>query len=350
MDEELGFPFDADYLDKQDLFLDAPADAPQEIVVWVESRDDVRLWKRVLRDSKSFKYDFRPASMFRSADGKRANGCSRLIKLYKSGEIQSSYKSIFCLDSDFKYLAKLSGCYSGEDYNYPGFYWTIVHSKEHFFVSSEVVDEITSHITCIPVAQLPQRASDIYLRLSETIYASFVRLMYLRAGCFESPLQVVLDYSERLDSCLVSLLDKPQGLFDTCDCPVWNNFEERLRVLTEDVCGYLISEGHEQGFIGFEESLHQVGVNSTNIYLFYRGHDWFALCYGIAKSYIDSENKLRLDEIIAVSVDKKRDVREYKNQTPKLREAFLMAMPTVDDFPFFKSTVELLRATYPERY
>lgn len=350
MDEELGFPFDTEYLDNQSLFLDLDEGAPDEVIVWVESRDDIRLWKHVLRDNKAYTYDFRPASMFRGADGKAANGCNRLTKLWQAGEIQASRRSIFCLDSDFKYLASFGDKYSGEDYELPHFYWTRVHSKEHLFIFEDLVDEVVSHITCVPKARLEQRAAIMHERISKEIYTPFLKLLYLRSCCFDNVRAEVQDFSLRLDTALNVLLNKPQEIFKVDGCTVWDAFLSRLSVLTGDLSSYLEAEYPGDGFVCFERALSNIGVGRSNVYLFYRGHDWYAISYHIAKSYLGYFNKIRLDEIRATSVDVRRDVHEYLNQTPNVREAFLSAIPTVENVPFFKETVQVLRSNYPELY
>ncbi|MBA1187977.1 DUF4435 domain-containing protein [Pseudomonas entomophila] len=348
MEEELGFPFDVDYLEKLDLFLDPQEGSPQEVVVWVESKDDIRLWQRVLKDNRSFTFDFRPASMFCGPDGKRANGCNRLIKLWKSGEIQSGFRSIFCLDSDFKYLAGLSGIYNGENYNIPHFYWTLVHSKEHVFVCSEMVDDIISHAACIPRSKLQQNTAGIYSSLSRAIYSSFVRLVYLRSSCFESPSPLVAELGSRLDSAIQLLFKKPQGLFAVSECDIWSDFVGRLELLSRDLSRHLTELELNDEFALFEARISAEGVSPENIYLFYRGHDWYELSFGIAKSYLGALNKNIIDSIKISSVDPGRDIKEHNNQTPKIREAFLCAMPSVEDFPFFKKTVKTLRSSYSE--
>lgn len=348
MDDELGFPFDTEYLDNQSLFLDLDEDAPVEIVVWVESRDDIRLWKHVLRDSKAYTYDFRPASMFRGTDGKAANGCNRLIKLWRSGDIQDSRRSIFCLDSDFKYLSGFSDKYSGEDFNFPNFYWTRVHSKEQLFVSNSVVDEIASHITCTPKLRLAQRAAVTHEAISKSIYSPFLKLLYLRSCCFDNVSGEAQGYSALLDSALNLLLQKPQEIFKSHNCPVWDAFVSRLSELDAELMVYLQKEYPDDGFIRFERTLNDLGVEAGNIYLFYRGHDWYSISFHIAKSYLGYFSRIKIEEIRANSVDVKRDVQEFRNQTPNVKEAFLSAIPIVEDVPFFRETVNLLRSQYPE--
>lgn len=350
MDDELGFPFDLEYLNNQRLFLDQDEDAPEEVVVWVESRDDIRLWQRVLCDSKSYVYDFRPASMFRSVDGTAANGCGRLIKLWRSGEIQGGKNSIFCLDSDFKYIAALSDEYSGRDYNIPNFYWTKVHSKEHLFIHEGVVDDLVSHITCLPKKKLGQKAVEVHGWISEVIYSSFVRLLYVLSVGFESPPLSVQEFSGRLDGLLKALLSKPQGIFERDGCMIWDGFVSEISRLTLDLDGYMQGEGLAEGFLRFEQKLCDAGVTKHNIYLFYRGHDWYTLCYGLAKAYLEDFNSSRIAEIKADSKDVARDIGEHKNQTPKVSDAFLALIPCVESVPFFKDTVLLLRHEYPESH
>ncbi|WP_441253177.1 DUF4435 domain-containing protein [Pseudomonas putida] len=348
MDEELGFPFDLEYLDNQSLFLDLDEGAPEEVVVWVESRDDIRLWKHVLKDNASYTFDFRPASMFRSADGKAANGCNRLIKLYRSGQIQAGKNSIFCLDSDFKYVASFADNYSGDDYNIPNFYWTRVHSKEQVFVFDDLVDEVVSQVVCMPKTKLEQRARAVYREISKAIYMPFIRLLYLRACSFEVFCADVQGFSIRLDSALKILLNKPRDKFDLDGCPVWNEFLAQVSNLDEDMSKFLESKCPNGGMADFLEALDGIGVDSTNVYLFYRGHDWYAVARHLAKSYSDYCNEIRLSEIKITSPDVKRDVQEHRNQTPNIKDALLSAIPIVEDVPFFKDTVELLRQEYSE--
>ncbi|MDM9555676.1 DUF4435 domain-containing protein [Pseudomonas asiatica] len=350
MDEELGFSFDIEYLENQKLFLDQGEGGPEEVVVWVESRDDIRLWQKVLRDSNSYIYIFRPATMFRSPDGKAANGCGRLIKLWRTGEIQGGKNSIFCLDSDYRYIASLSGEYSGEDYKFPNFYWTVIHSKEHVFIHDAVVDELVSHIACMPKGRLEQRAAEVHGWISKVIYSPFLRLLYAQSCCFESPSIAVQKFSERLDFLLSSLLEKNQGVFEREGCAIWAGFIEGASQLANDLEEYLATEAPLDGLFRFQQKLTEVGVTEGNIYLFYRGHDWYNLCFRIAKSYLDSLHCERLAEIKATSKDVGRDIKEFRNQTPSINDAFLSVIPKVEDIPFFVDTVRMLRREYPESF
>lgn len=348
MDDELGFPFDIEYINNQHIFLDPSGDEPEEIVVWVESRSDIQLWSKVLRDSKSFTYDFRPASMFRGADGKLANGCNRLIKLWRSGELQGGRKSIFCLDGDYRFLAALSDEYSGDNYGFPHFYWTRIHSKEHVFIHEGVLDSLIAHIMCTSECRLTKRSGAVHRCISEAIYAPFLKILFVLSGSFESPSEAVQDFFKRLDSALKSLMAKPQGSFGSADCEIWGRFVSDLSDLAKDLDAYVVSEFSAGGVARFESKLKEVGVTASNLYLFYRGHDWYTLSFGIAKSYLEEFQRARLAEIRANSQDVRRDVGEFINQTPKFQDALLSIIPNVEDVPFFRDTVLLLRNEYPE--
>lgn len=348
MDDELGFPFDIDYINNQHIFLDPGSEEPEEIVVWVESRSDIQLWSKVLRDSKSFTYDFRPATMFRSADGKLANGCNRLIKLWRSGELQGGRKSIFCLDGDYRFLAALSDKYSGDNYGFPNFYWTRVHSKEHILIHEGVLDSLIAHIMCVPESKLTKRSGAVHKHISEAMYESFFKILYVLSGSFESPSEAVQNFFKRLDSALKSLLAKPQCSFGMADCQTWSRFVSDLSDLAKDLDAYLVSDFSGGDVARFEGKLKEVGVTASNMYLFYRGHDWYTLSSGMAKAYLDEFQRARLAEIRANSRDIRRDVSELSNQTPRFEDALLSVIPNVEDVPFFRDTVLLLRKEYPE--
>lgn len=344
--DELGFPIDSEYLEFQSYFEEFPEEAQREVIVWTESDDDVRLWMRVFVDNTKYKFTFMPASKFKSADGKSGNGCSRLIKLVETQDIIPGIQNIVCLDSDFKFIAQHSSDYNGKNYSLPHFFWTIVHSKEHIFLDSSLMDDIVSHSSCIPIAQLNQRTIDIYHAIAGEIYEPFVALIYILSLDFEEPPEHTIKFQEDFKESLSTLLKIKKDTTKLTNCESWNIFSSGMRSLQLRLMEHIKTLGKSDALALFIQNLSQLGVNKKTIYLFTRGHDFEPITKHLTKCYLEQLQKLKFEEILKNSNQVEKDIKAIKNKTPKLDQALMSTIPRVEKFPFFHTTLEKARHIY----
>ena len=344
--DEFGFPIDSEYLEFQSYFEEFPEQAQREVVVWTESDDDVRLWMRVFVDNTKYKFTFMPASKFKSEDGKSGNGCSRLIKLVETNDIIPGKQNIVCLDSDFKFIAQHSRDYNGKDYSLPHFFWTVVHSKEHIFLDSSLLDDIVSHSSCIPIAQLNQRTIDIYHAIAGEIYEPFVALIYILSLDFENPPEHTIKFQEDFRDSLSILLNVKKDTTNLTSCQSWSDFCSGMRSLQVKLTEHVTLIEKTDALALFIENLSHLGIDRKTIYLFTRGHDFEPITKHLTKCYLEQLQKLKFQEIAKTSNQVEEDIKAVRNRTPKLDQALMSTIPKVEKFPFFHSTLELARSTY----
>lgn len=344
--EELGFPFESEYFESQSLFEEFPETTPKEVTVWTESDDDIRLWMQVFVDNQKFKFIFLSASKFKSANGVSSNGCSRLLKLCETKEIITGKQNIVCLDSDFKFVAQQSSDYNGKDYSAPHFYWTNVHSKEHIFLDCDVVDDIVSHSSCTPATRLQQRTKEIYCNISQQVYGPLSSIIYLMSISFEHLTEEVEQFKVQFRDGLFLLLQLKSGLLSIATCQVWRSFSGAMHELDIALKKHISENNKIENLSEFRQGLSGVGITSGNIYLFIRGHDWESVAKHLAKCHLDFLQELKFKDIRETSKEIEKDIQAVRNKTPRFDQAILSIKPKVDNFPFFKSTLEAARSVY----
>ncbi|MBC3493382.1 DUF4435 domain-containing protein [Pseudomonas taiwanensis] len=343
--DEFGFPIDSEYLENQSLFEENPEQTPKEVIVWTESDDDIRLWMRVFLDNEKYKFTYLPATKFQ-ADGVVGNGCSRLIKLCDAGDIVPGKQNIVCIDSDFKFIAQISADYNGRDFNFPHFFWTLVHSKEHILLDHETMDGIVSHSSCTPIKQLKQHTMPIYREISKKVYPSLTCLIFMMSLSFDELTDKTEEFKVQFRDGLFTLLHTKKGLFNPASCKAWEAFSESMEKLAAQFEEHLRGEGKESNLVDFRERLNSIGITEDTVYLFIRGHDWEPVAKQLTKCHLDHLHDIKLAEIRASSKSVEQDIRALKNKTPLLDQALLSTIPTVENFPFFESTVVSARNTY----
>ncbi|WEA21705.1 DUF4435 domain-containing protein [Pseudomonas juntendi] len=343
--DEFGFPIDSEYFENQHHFEENPEQTPKEVIVWTESDDDIRLWMKVFLDNEKYKFTYFPASKFKE-NGVVANGCSRLIKLCDTGDIVPGIQNIVCLDSDFKFIAQISADYNGRNFNLPHFFWTLVHSKEHIFLDHDNIDGIVSHSSCTPISQLKQYSRTIYKEISRKVYAPLTCVIFMMSLNFDTLTAKTEEFKTSFRDGLFKLLHTRKGLFDPEHCAAWKSFSESMETLADQAETHLKAEHREVGLADFRQKLKDIGINESTIYLFIRGHDWEPIAKQLTKCHLDLLHDAKIAEIRSTSKNIEQDIRAFINKTPKLEQALLSTIPSVENFPFFEATVAEARNLY----
>lgn len=133
MDEssELGFVISSHDIEKLRLF-NSDASECQTVIAWVESLADKKFWGLYLKDNEKYKFHLKIGFDHVSPDGLIATGCKRLLALKSRGEIVLGKNNIFCLDSDYSFLASLHQ--PMEHMPCDHIYYTNIHSIENAFI------------------------------------------------------------------------------------------------------------------------------------------------------------------------------------------------------------------------
>jgi len=344
--DSLGFPFDAEYVENQKFFMDEAE--PPEVVIWLESHDDSRLWVPIFRNIKGFNFQFKQSSIFVAQDEKVANGCDRLLSLMEAGEISLSKYQIFCLDSDFKFISSFADGFRNEYKGVDHIYWTNVHSKENIYLNPIIIDQIISHLVGVPEDNLAQPFSIVFGNFSAAIFEPFIRLLFLQAVLGGDKQGLVVGYKKNFKEVIDILKEKPvEQAIRFQGCALWDRFCSELSSLLNVLHGHIETEGLESDFDDYRVKVGVAGVSAENIYLFVRGHDLYEVFDELSCKVIESYKKLKISEIKAACKDKAGEkISEYVNSFVPFGTCLKSRAPVFNGIPFFSETMNCVISVY----
>lgn len=344
--EDLGFVLDADYVENQKYFMDG--DEAPEIVIWLESHDDSRLWLPLFEKFEQFKFVFRPASIFPAQDGKSSNGCSRLLTLLENGQIKLSKYQIFCLDSDFKFTSSIADDFAGSISSDPYIFWTFVHSKENIYFNPVLVDKTISHLTGVPARNLGQNSETIFQKISAHVYEPFSKLLYLEAILWGQSCPSLTKFKLAFKAAINKLKSKPITEFiKFTDCAHWTDFNRKLIQLNSQLESFLgerlLLDGHRR----YQRKLRESGITPLNIYFFIRGHDWSEVVKELSCKRVEFHKRTRIQEIsLASPKGASEKIREYVGSFGSFSQTLSSRAPEYEGIPFFDKTISKISSTY----
>lgn len=347
-DFELGFPLDAEYVSNQQAFMDE--DAPIEVNIWLESLDDKRIWAPLFENLPKYNFNFLNSASFQAADGKSANGCNRLLKLFDKQQITLGKNQIFCLDSDFKFIKSLCHFYKGKDHETEHIYWTLVHSKENVHMFPSLVDETISHMTGMPKTQLIQKSVDIFNEFAENIFPPLTAIVFLDTLESDELTTTLNTFKSRIrDHSLILNTMTSTAKIEFNTQPEWITFTSNLSDLHSEILKTIHSLKLLKDYEKYLQSLDSAGIDKTNIYLFMRGHDLENIMCGIFNLTTEAYRHKTLGDIERSSpsplVSRERK-REFNNKWINFNICFKSRTPNYDQVPFFRENIEKIRTTY----
>ncbi|TVT92522.1 DUF4435 domain-containing protein [Pseudomonas sp. RGB] len=343
--ENLGFAFDADYVENQKFFME-DTDLP-EVVVWVESPDDTKLWMPAFSEITKYQFSFKPASIFPANDDKNANGCSRLLGLVDSGDLILGKHQILCLDSDFKFISSFAEEYVCEYTERDNIYWTQVHSKENIYLNSILVDKIISHLVGIPATQLAQSTSIVLSKLSSAIYECYSKFLYLQSQSRPST-SAISQYKDEFIATFEHLKCKPTSeKVEFEGCVFWDKFRTDLNLLNEKLSDVISTEKIDDSFEKYSNNLIKAGISPENIHYFVRGHDLYSLINELSCKTIESYKKKAISEIVSlVTRNSSQNIKEYVGSMQPFGICLKAREPIFNGLTFFEKTLEHIKHTY----
>jgi len=344
--EDLGFALDADYIENQKYFMDD--DEVPEVVIWLESHDDSRLWLPLFEDYQKFKFVFKPASIFPAHDGKSSNGCSRLLTLLEKGQFELSKYQIFCLDSDFKFTSSIADDFKGSISADPNIFWTFVHSKENIYYNPQLVDKTISHLTGIPTKNLTQNSEAVFQNISEHIYEPFSKILYMEAVFWGQSSPALDAFKSSFKAALDTLKLKPiTENIEFAGCRHWANFTSGLEALNTQLNLSLTGQQLLDSYGRYQTKLTESGITPLNIYFFIRGHDWSDIVKELSCKRLEFHKKSRIREISLAAPSSSSDkIGEYVNSFGSFAATLSARTPEYDGVPFFNETISQIADTY----
>lgn len=339
-DSEYGFVISSVDIEKASLFNIDGSDR-STVMVWVESREDKRFWRACLPKIEGVKFDLKIASQATASDGKKANGCTRLLSLRAIGDLVLGHNLIFCLDSDERFLSELyrDGGVSTEAH----VYYTNVYSIENAILHGAHADRVFEAVTACSVQDLSYCPSQLLERVSAAVYNTVLLLAfslssfdYSLVGRFKKDFLASIAHVGAMD--LETDIDQSEVFADFKVTLADINRELLLNIYDRGV------EGHYSTFIG---SVSGELVNESNAYLFVRGHDLFN---AFVRVFETVNRRIKGDEISLVAQlhngarDMMNAVRnEWAEYGGALKYGFYAATPPV---PFFERTIHRVVTDY----
>ncbi len=344
--EELGFPFEESYIRNQSFF----DDELPEVVVWVESMDDKRLWMPVFEElqDKRFTFKFLTASSFKTEDGKSANGCNRVLKLCKSGDIDTGLQQIVCIDSDHRFLASFSEQYKGERLDEGHFYWTVVHSKENIEISVDSLDSVLQHVLCCPKNKLQQSAQEILEEFSRAISDCVYMLGFLEGKHWGESAEEFLRFKSDFRSAFAPLykFEKKHSINFLLDAR-WIEFRDLCADLGRNLQDYISRFNFMEEYGVFLSQVLAAGVNPEKTYLFVRGHDLHAVTCSIFRGVCAAYKADMLADVRSGNQQTlNQRMKEFNNKWVEFDACLQARTPDISNVPFFDKTTKRLRVNY----
>ncbi|AXF59951.1 DUF4435 domain-containing protein [Leclercia sp. W6] len=336
----LGFNVTSKYYEKTKLFSSKP-----KVLVWVESDDDKRLWINALKKFKdNYAFSFFCASEHEFDDGVISDGCCRIFKLLRTGNIVLGKHCIACLDSDFSFITNNYKAKGKELLQADHVYETFVHSKENLYFNKNGINDFISQLLGEDIEQHHVNISDIYEVISKSVYGVFADLMILyRDGQIAGFEELMSEFVSGI-MCVANesrFEDFTNGVFNANLARFVNDFTQQLK---QKMSGYCDVDAAGN----MSEYFSEVGISESDAYLFIRGHNFHAIIINILKKierFTFNLKKSRYDKdgiSKDIAAEKKK---ELAGKRVDINSAFL-SREIDKDIPFFKKTIELMQASY----
>ncbi|WP_353740868.1 DUF4435 domain-containing protein [Pseudomonas fluorescens] len=337
---ELGFVIDGSHLSKLKYFnLDGLE--TQTVFVWVESREDKRFWRSLLKDNNNYKFEIKLPDQFLSVDGKAATGCKRLMAMLDRKEVTLSKHNIFCIDDDGSFLS--SFCNEYEDkINKKHIYTTKIFSIDNAFLVPMHVDRVLANISACELNKLVLKPSDLIEALSCSSHDTVALLSYANV--------ITPQAAETLRNGLHSAIQRLKLIdFEVplAESAVYQEYLGTLNSLNESIKTNFINAGFEGKFEAYESKLLSIGLNRSNAFLFIRGHDVFDMIISVAdrmSKHLKRQEEVRIKGIYQNPGDVVKALKnEWAEFASTLKQCFYYTSLEVE---FLADTVTELSEQY----
>ncbi|HBR5678826.1 DUF4435 domain-containing protein [Klebsiella pneumoniae] len=336
----LGFNISSKYYEKTKLF-----SSKTKVLVWVESDDDKRLWINAFKKFKdNYNFSFFCASEHEFDDGVFSDGCCRIFKLLKTGNIILGKHCIACLDSDFSFISDNYKAKGKEFLQTEYVYETYVHSKENLYFNKNGINDFISQLVGEDIEQHHINLSEIYDAISKSVHGVFLNLMILyRDGQVAGFEAIMSEFVAGIMSVtnVSRFEDFADGSFNVNLEKFVTDFSQSLK---DKMNGYCDVDAVEDMSAHFSK----IGVSESDAYLFIRGHNFHAIILNVLKKIEKYTFNLKISRYGKKNIPKEIAASKKKELAGKrvdIESAFL-SREIDKDIPFFKKTLDLLQENY----
>lgn len=345
----IAFEEQSEYYENFDYFTDNKV-----VKVLLENIVDSSLWDDAFPEIKNVTFEFATAiDLADELNIAAAEGCKQLDKI---GHYHLGKHLIICKDSDYKYLSflmkKILNDIEGEYFDSPYIFETNVHSKENLEYYYDFIAEHFSRKLHIHRSELTDKApwlNEFYKKISEILFKPLVKAVY--HDCVLKELTGKHDALNELYSSLQLMNKIPNrdlndyhiNFFKTAE---WNAFKQKMNSFEDKLDLHFKSESKLVDIEKILLELHEYGINSENIYLFFKGHNIEKLFFKQLKNYLFKlYEKFKQDQISRLSGQAAEDKRrQLRNE--KIDFNIKYDKRNLDKVDLFKSTVIKINSLY----
>lgn len=339
-DSEYGFVVSSIDIQKAQFFNIDGSDR-STVLVWVESREDKRFWGACLPKIEGVQFDVKIADEATASDGKKANGCTRLLSIRAIGDLILGPNLIFCLDSDERFL---SGIYrAGGVFAEEHIYYTNVYSIENVILHGAHADRVFEAVAACSIRDLTYCPSQLLAKLSAAVYNTVLLLAFsLDSFGFD----VVGDFKREFLASIarVGAMDLETTIEDS---QVFSEFKVTLADINTGLLLNIYERGVEQLYSIFVDAVSGELVDESNAYLFVRGHDLFNSFVRVFEAVNKKRRAAEISRVAQLHSGAKDMMNAVRNEWAEfggaLKYGFYAAVPSV---PFFERTIDRIMADY----
>lgn len=314
------------------------------VLVFVESREDKRFWGACLPRIDGVRFELKIADEASSTDGKKANGCTRLLSLSQKGDLVLGPNLIFCLDSDERYLSLL--CRLGNaGAQGAHIYFTNVYSIENAYLHSVHMDRTFEAVANCSLRDLKFSPS----QLIEKISCMVSKTVLLLAFSMESFGYQVVGSAKKSFIESIGKLGSMDMNSSIEESEVFNAFKIAVSSINYELLQLVYDRGLEPLLDKYLAVAAGEAINDNNAYLFVRGHDLFD---SVVRVFEAVNKRKQHDEISRVGAlyggakDAMNSVRnEWSTFASALKYGFYAATPRVQ---FFENTISRIEQDYTQ--
>ncbi|MDB1113970.1 DUF4435 domain-containing protein [Pseudomonas extremaustralis] len=311
------------------------------VMVWVESREDKRFWGAYLPAIDGVHFDVKIASQATASDGKKANGCTRLLALKAIGDLIPGPNLIFCLDSDERFLSGIyrSGCVTVEAH----IYYTNVYSIENAILHGAHADRVFEAVAACSIRDLAYGPSQFLAKVSAAVHSTVLLLAFSLEN-FDYDIVGVFKRDFLASIAQVGSMDLDTAIDDS---DIFYEFKVALSEINTGLLLVIYDRGFEQLYSKFLGAILGELVDESNAYLFVRGHDLFNSFVRVFEAGSKKKKNAEISLVAQLHGGAKDMIKAVRNEWVEfegaLKYGFYAATPAV---PFFDRTIDRIKADY----
>lgn len=354
----LGFDLDNDYFANEKFFNPT---AQETVKVWVESENDINFWSKILPENSRWIFEVQTTELIAN-DNKMGTGCDRIKSLVASNSITLGKNSIACIDSDYhRGLGWLIKNDLESLQSQPYWFYTVLHSIENvFYTPKNILDTLCSCFR-IHSSKLDKKFLDTLNKISTAIYypllisLSNFNFIHNNEKTLSANLNEINEILSRISSPLEAKDFKSLEEYHefVLNHTIWENIDQDISLLNNKL---IIDHVSLYYFKKTITKIQKFGINESNIYLFFRGHDIEKLLGGMFQQYVSvsKHEKIHFMEEESIRIGEDNEARKRRKQ--EISNGYLQFKPTakmkslekLEHTIFFQDTFSRLKGIYLE--